>query len=74
MSYNLHLPLRVNGGEHKDSDNNIQALRREGKGGHLLTNVVDKGMTHGVVVVWMLLYQDNNIGCFVILVDDQNVL
>lgn len=52
----------MNGGEHKDCQNNIQALRREGKGGHLLANVMDKGMTHRVIVVWMVLYEDNKVG------------
>lgn len=62
LSCNLHLPVWMNGGEHKDCQNNIQALRREGKGGHLLANVMDKCMTHRVIVVWMILYGDNKIG------------
>lgn len=52
----------MNGGEHENCQNNIQALRREGKGGHLLTNVMDKGMAHRVTVVWMVLYEENKIG------------
>lgn len=52
----------MNGGEHKDGQNNIQALRREGKGSHLLTNVMDKGVTHRVIVVWMVLYEEIKAG------------
>lgn len=70
LSCNLHLPVRMNGGEHKDCQNNIQALRREGKGGHLFTNVMNKGMTHGAIVVWMVLYEGKKAGyipnCFTV--------
>lgn len=59
LSCDLHLPVRMNGGEHKDCQNNIQAARREGHGGVLLTNVMDKGMTHRVVIVWMVLNEEN---------------
>lgn len=49
----------MNGGEHKDRQDNIQALWREGKGGHLLTDVMDKGVTHRVIVSWVVLDQLN---------------
>lgn len=59
---NLHLPVWMNGREHKDCQNNIKALGREGKGGRLLTNVMDKGMTHRVIIVWIGLYEKNKVG------------
>lgn len=62
LSCNLHLPLWMNGGQHKDCHNNIQALRRKGKGGHLVTNVMDKGMTYRVIVVWMVLCEEKKVG------------
>lgn len=52
----------MNGGEHKDRQDNIQALWREGKGGHLLTDVMDKGVTHRVIVSWVVLYEENKVG------------
>lgn len=57
----FHLPVWMNRGEHKDCQNNIQAVRREGKWGHLLTNVMDKGMTHWVIVVWVVLHEENKL-------------
>lgn len=51
----------MNGGKHKDCENNIQALRRKGEGGPLLTNVMDEGMTHRVVIVGMALHKENNV-------------
>lgn len=59
---NLDLPLWMNRGEHKNCQNNIQALIREGKGGHLLTNVMNKGMAHRITVVWMVLSEENKMG------------
>lgn len=59
LSCDFHLPVRMNGREHKDCQNNIQAARREGNGGVLLTNVMNKSMTHRVVVVWMVLNEEN---------------
>lgn len=48
-------PLRVNGGEHEDHNNNIKALMRKGKHGHVTTNVMYECMAQCRIVVWMLL-------------------
>lgn len=52
------IPLRVNGREHKDHNNNIKTLTRKGKHGHITTNVMHKCMAHCRIVVWMLLEGD----------------
>lgn len=49
----LHPPVWVNGREHKNCQNSIQALRREGKAGRLLTDVMDEGMADTLVVLWI---------------------
>lgn len=51
----------MNGREHKYCQNNIQALRRKWEGGHFVTNVMDKGVTHGVIVVWVVLQEENKL-------------
>lgn len=61
LACNIHLPLRMNGGEHKDCQNNIQALRRKWEGRHLLTEIMDKGMTYRGVVVWMSLCEAKHV-------------
>lgn len=60
--FNPHLPLWVNGGEHKYCQNNIQALRRKWKGGRFVTNVMDEGMAHRVTVVRVFLLEENKLG------------
>lgn len=42
----LYLPLWMDGGKHKNGQNNIQALRRKRKGRPLLAYVTDKSMTY----------------------------
>lgn len=56
--YTDTIPLRVNGGEHEDHNNNIKTLMRKGKHGHIITNVMHKRMAYCRIVVWMLLYDD----------------
>lgn len=46
LCLNLHLPTGMDCGKHEDCHYNIQTVRGEGKGGHLLTKVMDKGMAH----------------------------
>lgn len=48
----------MNGREHKNCQNNIQALRREGKAGCLLTYVMDKGMADRLIVLGMGLNKE----------------
>lgn len=50
----------MDGREHKNSQNNIQALRWEGKAGCLFTDVMDKGMADRLIVLWMGLHKENN--------------
>lgn len=60
LSCNLHPPVWMNGREHKNCQNNIQALRREGKAGCLLTDVMDKGMADRLIVLWIGLWRKKN--------------
>lgn len=55
LSCKFHPPVWMNGREHKNCQNNIQALRWEGKAGRLLTDVMDKGMADRLIVLWMVL-------------------
>lgn len=59
LRWNPNLPCRMNSRKHKDRQNNIQALRREGEGGRLLTNVMDKGVTHRLIVLRVGLHEKN---------------
>lgn len=59
LCWNPNLPCWMNSRKHKDRQNNIQALRREGEGGRLFTNVMDKGVTHRLIIVTVGLQEKN---------------
>lgn len=55
--WKLNLPWWMNSRKDKHCQNNIQAVRWEGEGGCVFTNVMDKGMTHRLIIVGVRLHE-----------------
>ena len=54
------LPGWMDGREHEHRHDHVQTLRRDGEGHALLTEVMDEGVTHGLVIVGMLLKEEGD--------------